>query len=159
LVFFPTLPGTQDARTAFLLRGKGIRSSEPRIETRQYGCDYLCRADMSTQCPDAMRLFPSSILSSSRGQCSPTVQGLYSPIAPSQPRDHQRSAPPSIPMGTVICWSPIRIAGRPSRTVLDFPLKCTPRLRARANYIQNRENSLLLKFNNYISNKDINFLS
>jgi hypothetical protein len=43
--------------------------------------------------------------------------------------------------------------------VLDFPLKCTPRLRARANYIQNRENSLLLKFNNYISNKDINFLS
>jgi hypothetical protein len=43
--------------------------------------------------------------------------------------------------------------------ILEFPLKCTPRLRARANYIQNRENSQLLKFNNYISNKDINLLS
>ena len=43
--------------------------------------------------------------------------------------------------------------------LLDFPLKCTPRLCARANYIQNRENSQLLKFNNYISNKDINLLS
>jgi hypothetical protein len=125
--FFPTLPGIQDARTAFLLGGKEIPSSEPRIETRQYGSGYLCRADMSTQCPDAMRLFPSSILSSSRGQCSPTVQGLYSPIAPSQPRDHQRSAPPSIPMGTVICWSPIRIAGRPSRTVPKFS-RATSRL-------------------------------